>query len=318
MSVPQLVRRAVARVARTITAPASRPKPTTPAFFHAVNTAPRATSHAPFVFTSGVCREAHFRMPLFCYWCEQLGVEPRYHRKLWEHVYICQVLHERGALAAGARGLGFGVGREPLAALFASRSIDVLATDMDPVAATAAGWMEQHQHAGRGLADLNLRGLCDPAIFAKHARYRTADMNAIPSDLRDFDFCWSSCAYEHLGSIARGNQFVRRSMDVLRSGGIAVHTTEYNLSSDTRTVTEGPTVLFRQRDFRALAEDLQRDGHRVLPFDFTSGSEPVERYVDLPPYAEEPHLRLGLPLGPRWYETTSIGVVVIKGDGAHA
>jgi hypothetical protein len=314
MSIAASARRIVGRAVRGVASVRPRPKPSAPQFFHLSNTAERTRQRAPFVFTSGLCREAHFRMPLYEYWCMQLGEEPRYHRKQWEHVYICQVLHERGALFRGARGVGFGVGREPLASLFASRGIDVVATDMDADAAVEAGWAATDQHAGSQLAGLNARGLCESAAFALHARYRTVDMNAIPADLRGFDFCWSSCSYEHLGSIERGNAFVRRSLDVLRAGGIAVHTTEYNLSSDSATVASGPTVLFRQRDFRELAATLRNDGHQVLPFDFTIGSEPAERYVDVPPYTLEPHLRLRLQFGLRSYATTSIGVIVIKGD----
>ena len=318
MSVSTRVRSGIGRTLRAIAAPPSRAKPVTPEFFHASDNEPQVRQQAPYVFSSGICRAAHFRMPLFRYWCEQFGATPRYHRKQWEHVFICQVLHERGALVAGARGLGFGVGREPLTALFASRGIDVLATDMDAQSAIDAGWIDSDQHAGSQLAQLNERGICDSALFAQHARYRTIDMNAVPADLQGFDFCWSSCAYEHLGSIAHGNTFVRRSMDTLRSGGIAVHTTEYNLSSDSHTVSQGATVLFRQRDLRMLADDLRRDGHRVLPIDFTPGSEPVERYVDLPPYVEEPHLRLGLQLGVRCYASTSIGIIAIKDEAERA
>ena len=106
---------------------------------------------------------------------------------------------------------------------------------------------------------------------------------------------------------------MRRSLRVLKRGGVAVHTTEYNISSNERTVASGPVVLFRQRDFRALEAALAADGHAVAPFDFETGHEPVERYVDLPPFGAEPHLRLRLPFGLASYATTSIGIVVVKG-----
>ena len=38
--------------------------------------------------------------------------------------------------------------------------------------------------------------------------YREVDMRAIPTDLRGFDFAWSSCALEHLGSLGAGMAFV--------------------------------------------------------------------------------------------------------------
>ena len=291
----------------------ARSEPTAATHFFASNVSSALTDNAPLVFGSCVCREAHYRLPLFRWWCERLHEPPRYHRKLWEYVYICHVLHERGILVPGMRGVGFGVGKEPLTALFASLGAEIVATDMEAEAARQAGWLASAQHAGAEFDALNERGICEMARFRSAVRYRNVDMNAIPDDLVDFDFCWSSCAFEHLGSLDRGLSFVRRSMDVLRPGGVAVHTTEYNLSSDERTVTAGPTVLFRRRDFVALAAALTADGHAVAPFDFGTGHEPVERYVDRPPFAVEPHLRLRLRFGRSTYTTTSIGIVVIKG-----
>ena len=284
-----------------------------PTHYFATNGPPALAADAPLVFGSCVCREAYYRLPLFRWWCDRLHEPPKYHRKLWEYVYICQVLHERGMLAPGMRGVGFGVGKEPLAALFASRGAAILATDMDADAAREAGWLGSAQHAGAELDALNERGICEMQKFRSAVRYRNVDMNAIPDDLAGFDFCWSSCAYEHLGSLEHGLAFVRKAMNVLRPGGIAVHTTEFNLSSNEHTAATGPTVLFRRRDFEALGATLTADGHMVAPFDFETGHEPVERYVDLPPFALEPHLRLRLPFGVASYITTSIGVIVVKG-----
>jgi SAM-dependent methyltransferase len=291
------------------------PKPRGSAYGLATNS-PAANGPAQaHVFGSNVCREAHFRMPLYRFWCERLAETPRYHRKQWEWVYICQVLHEHGLLRAGARGLGFGVGKEPLAAAFANLGVEVLATDMDVAAARSAGWLGENQHAGEDVAVLNGRGLCDPVEFAARVHYRSVDMNAIPADLAGYDFCWSSCAYEHLGSIDAGLAFVRRSVDCLRPGGIAVHTTEFRLGRGRRTLESGAVVLFRRSDFEQLAAELALAGHRVAPLDFETGHEPVERYVDHPPFADEPHLRLRLPMWFGGYRTTSIGIVVERSAG---
>ena len=83
-------------------------------------------------------------------------------------------------------------------------------------------------------------------------------MNDISSDLSNFDFCWSCCALEHLGSLSAGMRFIERSLDTLRPGGWAVHTTEFNIFSDVATIERGATVLYRQRDLRWLMEHLQR------------------------------------------------------------
>ena len=75
------------------------------------------------------------------------------------------------------RGLGFGVGQEPLASLFASLGCTIVATDMAHDEAERAGWTVEDQFAG-GLELLNKHGLCDEAVFRQRVSYRTVDMNA--------------------------------------------------------------------------------------------------------------------------------------------
>jgi len=61
---------------------------------------------------------------------------------MWEWLFIAEALSERNMLVRGRRGLGFGVGREPLVALFASFGPEIVATDLDPARALAAGWTD--------------------------------------------------------------------------------------------------------------------------------------------------------------------------------
>jgi hypothetical protein len=150
--------------------------------------------------TSQLCTANQFEEEIYAHWCEKLRETPTYNRKQWEFVYICQVLEQRGMLANGKRGLGFGVGKEPLPALFANSGCDVMATDLDPNAQASADWIGTNQHAAQ-LSDLNERGICDPVAFSERVRFRAEDMNRISGDLVDFDFTWSACAFEHLGSI---------------------------------------------------------------------------------------------------------------------
>jgi hypothetical protein len=141
--------------------------------------------------------------------------------------------------------------------------------------------------------------------------FRAVDMNRIPEDLGGFDFCWSACAFEHLGSIARGLAFVERSLGTLRPGGIAVHATELNLSSNRRTIDHQPTVLFRRRDFEALAVRFHAQGYHVMPLCFDLGDAPDDAHVDVPPYRNDVHLRLALAE----HVTTSFGFAVRRGGG---
>ena len=227
------------------------------------------------------------------------------HRKLWEWIFILEALSERGMLSADRRGLGFGVGQDPLAAVLASFGVSVVATDADEQIAEAGGWRETGQHAS-SVADLNQHQFCDEASFNRLVEFRSVDMNNIPSGLRDFDFTWSSCAFEHLGSLEHGIQFVLRQMDCLKPGGFAVHTTEYNVSSNRETVDEAQTVLFRRRDIERLVSDLRDDSH-VIEVDFRTGRTPADLHVDAPPFTET-HLKMRVS----GYATTSLGLIIEK------
>src|SRR5690606_12654777 len=105
-----------------------------------------------------------------------------------------------------------------------------------------------------------------------------------------------------------GLAFFENSLKCLAPGGIAVHTTELNLSSNGSTLDKGGTVLFRRRDFETLAERLLAQGHEVMPITFDSGDSDLDRVIDLPPYSSDPHLKLQLL---RWV-STSFGMIVRK------
>jgi len=265
------------------------------------------TNDFPYVFSSGLCREQHFHLPLYTYWCRRLGEHPKLHRKQWEFVYICQVLHERGYLRDGASAVGFGVGKEPLVPFFCSQGVGVLGTDLDLDRAVDLGWATTDQHSN-DLLTMNEKGLCEQSKFLEKAEFRNVDMNDIPSDLGRFDFCWSSCAFEHLGSIRKGLDFVLNSAELLKPGGIAVHTTEFNISSNDKTLDNNPAfVIFRKRDIEQLVRELAENGYEVETVDFSSGEDELERYVDLPPYIDEPHLRLQLA---GEFTSTSVGIII--------
>jgi len=229
------------------------------------------------------------------------------HRKQWEHSFVIQALYERGVLSPGKRGLGFAVGQEPLPALFASFGCRILATDLDAADRRSTKWARSGQHAG-GMHDLNVHGQCEPARFEQLVDFRSVDMNDIPADLTGFDFTWSSCSFEHCGSIELGQRFVREQMKCLRPGGVAVHTTEFNLSSNDDTITEGGTVIFRRRDMEAIIHTLVDGGHHVEPLNLNPGRGEFDRFVDQPPYRSDRHLRLALSC----FVATSIGLIIQK------
>jgi SAM-dependent methyltransferase len=257
---------------------------------------------------SQMCTLAQMEEPTFRRWTDALGWVPIAHRKQWEVVYILQVLDHYGAIRPGARGLGFGVGEEALPSLLASYGCSILATDLPADHHEAAQWRDTGQHSD-DLSRLHFPALCPRAEFDARVAFRPVDMNAIPEDLQGFDFCWSACAYEHLGSIEKGLRFFKETVRRLKPGGIAVHTTEFNLSSNTRTIDDAATVLFRRRDMERLAMELRAEGHEVMPITYDQGSSPLDEHIDIPPYCEDTHLKLAI----RQFVTTSFGLIARRG-----
>jgi hypothetical protein len=269
----------------------------------------------PPTLRSSLCTQAALESSAFVAWARRfdpslIGPDgtPKMHRKLWEWCFVAEALRERGMLRPGQRGLGFAVGREALPAVFAGFGCEVLATDMPADLPAAGGWADTGQHATTP-EGLYRPYAYDPEVFGSRVRYRPVDMNHLPADLRGFDFCWSACSFEHLGSLELGLRFVERAMDCLKSGGVAVHTTEFNLSSDTYTVAEGRDVIYRRRDIDGLVSRLRAAGHAVK-VDYDPGSGPLDHQIDAPPYRPEPHLKLLL----YGYVATSFGLIVVK-DG---
>jgi SAM-dependent methyltransferase len=259
---------------------------------------------------SEACTQRRIQSSAFRYWAMCLREKPAFlHRKLWEWCFITQALHERGMLDEGRQGLGFAVGNEPLSSLFAKLGCCITASDVDPESARRDGWIDTQQHATRA-SELNRRGICPDAAFRANVRFREVDMRAIPDDLIGFDFLWSACALEHLGSLEKGIEFVLRALRCLKPGGIAVHTTELNCDSDQETIATGPSVIYRKRDIAALADRVRGEGHAIEPCEFDLGAEEWDRYVDEPPYDGPAHLKLRLAS----YVSTSFGVIIRKRD----
>ena len=261
---------------------------------------------------SRLCTQAELETPWFAEWCATMELPPVANRKIWEFAYIAHMFDLLGVLEPGRSGLGFGVGREALVSAFAARGVRVLATDLAADDQEATGWVKSSQHAS-DIDGLLRPGVCDPAQFRELVSFRPVDMRAVPKDLEGYDFCWSTCAFEHLGSLDAGLDFVEQSVGTLRPGGYAVHTTEFNVGSNDATLETGPTVVYRERDLLAFRERMEAKGHEVALFDFNRGSGIFDVFVDVPPFADEPVLRFDRA----GFTLTSVGIV-IRAGGAPA
>src|SRR5690242_2501770 len=70
---------------------------------------------------SQACTQAQLQTPEFKALATILDGRPLMHRKQWEWCFIVQALDEAGMLREGARGVGFGVGTEPIASYLAGK-----------------------------------------------------------------------------------------------------------------------------------------------------------------------------------------------------
>lgn len=253
------------------------------------------------------------RSAAFEQWRQRFGMRAGLNRKLWEYLYIAQALDTGLDLARAPRILGFGVGRERLPAVLAAAGAQVLATDYAPPGADAA-WTAHSLEDLLTVRDgdwdpaLRERVLCDPDTFRARVGFRAVDMTRIPDDLTGFDALWSCGSLEHIGGLQPGRDFIHASLRCLRPGGLAVHTTEFNRSSDVYTLDTPELCAFRRRDVENLAQALRAEGH-ALELCWDSGDALEDRHVDVAPYRYE--LSLNALVG--CHVITSIGLIVRKG-----
>jgi hypothetical protein len=287
---------------------------------------------------SSLCRQEDFRSSWYSNWANQIalaapelndptllstwapiwrGMADRktLHRKLWEWCSISQALDERLVLQPGKRGIGFAVGTEPLPSLFAAKGVKVVASDYVPAAHVPAAheldWASTGQQVD-SLDKIHWPGFLELDSFREQAEFRSIDMNnlsAVP--FGHFDFSWSSCAFEHLGSLEAGLNFLFNSLSCLKVGGVAVHTTEFNVTSNLNTIETGPSVIYRRKDIEAFDYRLRQYGCALELVDFDPGTEEHDLAYDYPPYYS--HGRQHVKLLLDGHITTSLLMIIRKG-----
>jgi hypothetical protein len=288
-------------------------------------------NNVPATLQSSICRQRDFSSDWYNHWRKILlagaptlaaeqqavwglvwaGLEGKHmHRKLWEWCAIAQSLEERGMLVPNKTGMGFAVGQEPLASLFAAKGCNILATDYlgDD---SGNQWSSTGQLATSHEA-VRWPGLISEQLFQCNVQYQNVDMrdlSLLPK--ANLDFLWSSCSFEHLGSLNLGMEFVQKAMDCLLPGGIAVHTTEYNVSSNDETIETGNSVIYRRRDIEALDYSLRKMGCAIETLNFEAGAEQHDLAFDYPPYYSHGHQHIKLSLD--GHISTSILLVIRKG-----
>lgn len=241
-------------------------------------------------------------------WANELNNGISSHRKLWEFEYISQTLFEKGMLEPKKKGLGFAVGSEALPALFAKYGVKVTASDLDESNPQSLNWQTHNAHAA-SIEHLERLDICDKDTFYENVSFIPLDMNNIPDNINDFDFCWSSCAFEHLGTVEKGRQFIHNTLKLLKPGGISVHTTEYNISSEESFDDVPYQAIYGKNFFDKLQEEITAAGHSFSPLDLRLGNHPDDDYV-APAGKHDVHMKLMLSGN----VSTSIGIIITKGS----
>jgi FkbM family methyltransferase len=242
---------------------------------------------------SEVISEKRFTETNFFLWMNLLRDVPRLHSKQFQNYAIMEAANSILELGKGdVKAMGFGVGIEPIPAGLAKLGFDVLATDyLD--SEIASEWKNTDQLVSSP-EDLNARGILTESEFISRVKFMNMDMNKIPPELNDqFDFVWSSCALGHIGGYQNGLDFILRSVKLLKPGGIALHTTELDVSPG-ESRFESPTLsLYREKDLNALIKNLNSEGYQVDHFSNVSNWDgESERFIDREPWGERPHIRI--------------------------
>jgi SAM-dependent methyltransferase len=155
----------------------------------------------------------------------ELEEEPRLHRKQWEFAQIFRSLRAQGMLNGRTRGLSMGGGAERLLYAVARRAGHLTVTDLyDRTSAWAGAQTDDPDRTLKAAAPFPI----DPARLLA----RRMDMRSLEFGERSFDFCYSSCAIEHIGGRDDFLAHLREVRRVLTDGGLYVLTTEFHYGEE--------------------------------------------------------------------------------------
>lgn len=233
--------------------------------------------------TSKVATQKDLESDWSRYWVKKLGLKVSYNRKMWEYAFLLQSLYSAGMLKPGRRGLGLGCGNEPIPSYLTAQGCDIVAGDK-PEGADESIWRQVGTYTAT-LDSLHWGNIISKEEFAKRCRIEYLDMNKLPEKLfGQFDFCWSVCAVEHIGGIEAGLAFLRDSLNLLKPGGVSIHTTEFNYMNIPKDFDTKGLCFFKREHFIRLAEAVKILGCEVASLDFDWGNMVFDRYLDQPPY----------------------------------
>lgn len=156
----------------------------------------------------------------------ELREPARLHRKQWEFAMIFLVLRRLGMVQPGKTGLSLGGGTERLLYSLANQIKHMTVTDLyDPNTTWDCARTENPDEFVKSQKPFDVDD-------SKYHALRM-DMRSLEFPERSFDFCYSSCAIEHIGN---DEDFVRHFNEVarvLKDDGLYVFTTEVSYLNHT-------------------------------------------------------------------------------------
>jgi SAM-dependent methyltransferase len=201
--------------------------------------------------TSKICDAADWFDPEIKFIIENELREPaRFHRKQWEFAMIFLTLKKFGLLNYQKVGLSLGGGNERVLYSIANHVKKLFVTDLYDEGTT---W--------------DCARTTDPDEFIKLSKpFPVADdkFKALRMDMRyidfqedSFDFCYSSCAIEHIGEYQDFLQHLNEVNRVLKPGGIYIFTTEMQFGE--KTISDQNNFIFTKEYLSELIANSDLD-----------------------------------------------------------
>jgi SAM-dependent methyltransferase len=255
-----------------------------------VETAPQSPRRVDW--PAGVISQEQVLSPDFHYWISQLRLPLLINRKYWEYFVLLHQSFLAGLFErSSSHVIGFGVGNEPIPAYFASQEVRVTATDYIE-GPSADAWSATNQLLK--IDNLVRPEICSVEMFNTFTTVESVDMNSIPSRFDNmFDLCYSLCSLGHIGGFSNSRKFILESLNVLKPGGIAIHTFEMDLGTSERYEQPNHTIFLKE-DVISVIKEVKSLGFEVRKYVLEQGGGYLENYLDQYPFGSSPHLFLDL------------------------
>lgn len=264
--------------------------------------------------TKAVSNSPAFSEPWFERWRITLGYNKgEYKRKIWELCWAMEILsnvgHTGGGNFSGKSGISFGCGLERIGPHLAGLGANMLFTDVAVNKTIEEHWLKTGQHCGGDLSKMEVSA-STAGDWAERSEFQYYNMlDPIPKEwIGAFDFCYSMNSVDHIGSICQAQEFIIRSMKVLRPGGVAVYTSELALDGPEDAMCFGYTSFFRMRDIRHLVYALNWAGNKTLNLNY--GHDWSKETIDREPFSDPRANHILISIA--GCLVTSFGIVAIK------